>query len=133
MNERELYLLTPYEDALEVRLFTPAQIRTVLKELETKEKTTDWMLCTGIVAPDGIDGALVLGRTGKPIAENAKIAVAFNAYDAHGAGGRYPELKKLAESLPEAPGVPHIDLRSAFRSYLQKHYPANPKPTSRKP
>ena len=133
LNERGLYLLTPYEDALEVRMLTPAQIRTVLKELETKEKTVDWMLCTGIVAPDGIDGALVLGRTGKPIAEDAKIAVAFNAYDAHGAGGRYPKLKKLAESLPEAPNTPHIDLRSAFRSYMRKHYPANPKPTSRKP
>ncbi len=133
LNERELYLLAPYEDELEVRLFTPAQIRIVLRELETKEKTADWMPCTGIVAPDGIDGALVLGRTGKPIAEGTKIAVAFNAYDAHGAGGRYPELKKLAESLPEAPGAPHIDLRSAFRAYMKKHYPANPKPTSRKP
>ena len=133
LNERELYLLAPYEDALEVRLLTPAQIRTVLKELETKEKTADWMPCTGIVAPEGTDGALVLGRTGEPIAEDTKIAVAFNAYDAHGAGGRYPELKKIAESLPKSADAPRTDLRSAFHSYMKRHYPVNPQTTARKP
>ena len=116
-----------------MRLLTPAQIRTVLKELESKEKTADWMLCTGIVAPEGPDGALVLGKTGKPIAEDTKIAVAFNAYDAHGAGGRYPKLKKIAESLPKSASAPRTDLRSAFRSYMKRHYPVNPQTPQRKP
>jgi len=133
LNERNLFLLAPYEDDVEVHLLSPAQIRTILKELETKEKTDDWLLCTGIVAPDGTDAPLVLGRTGRPIAENTKVPVAFNAFDAHGAGGRYPELKKIAESTPRPSGTPTIDIRSALRLYLQKHYPAQPKNTASKP
>ena len=133
LNERNLFLLAPYEDDVEVHRLTPAQIRTILKEQEAKEKTADWMLCTGITAPDGLDAPLVLGRTGRPLAEDSKVPVAFNAFDAHGAGGRYPELKKIAESTPNVAGQNRTDIRSALRSYLQKHYPLNPKTSSKKP
>ena len=50
LNERELFLLSPYADAIEVRSLSPAQIRTILKELKTKEKTADCMMYTGFTA-----------------------------------------------------------------------------------
>jgi len=132
LNERELFLLAPYTDTIEVRSLSPAQIRTILRELEAKQKTADCMMYTGFTAPDGIDGALVLGRTGKPIPETGRIKVAVNTYDAHGAGGRYPELKKIMESVkvPEDAGNPEI--RAALRAYLKKHYPATAKPAGSK-
>ena len=77
----------------------------------------------GFTAPDGIDGALVLGKTGKPIPETGRIDVAVNTYDAHGAGGRYPKLKEIMESLPEPAGARKPDIRDALRDYLQNHYP----------
>ena len=126
LNERGLFLLSPYRDAIEVRNLTPAQIRTILRELETKEKTADCMMYAGITAPDGIDGPLVLGKTGKKISETKRIAVAFNAYDAHGAGGRYPKLKEIMESVEprkQDKDRTRTDIRDALRAYLQKHYP----------
>ena len=125
LNERELFLLAPYMDAIEVRSLSPAQIRTILHELETKQKTSDCMIYAGVTAPDGIDGAFVLGKTGKPIPETARIKVAFNAYDAHGAGGRYPELKKIMESVTPAETAGKTEIRDAMRSYLKKHYPVS--------
>lgn len=127
LNERELFLLAPYVDTVEVRSLLPAQIRTVLRELETKEKTADCMMYAGITAPDGIDGALVLGKTGKPIPETRRIRVAVNTYDAHGAGGRYPELKKIVESVDPPENVRKPDIRAALRDYLKKHYPVSSK------
>ncbi len=133
LNERELFLLAPYTDAIEVRSLTPAQIRTILRELETKQKTADCMTYMGFTAPDGIDGALVLGKTGKPIPETGRIKVAVNTYDAHGAGGRYPKLKEIVESVEPQESVPKADIRDALRSYLQKHYPVPNKTSGRKP
>ena len=123
LNERELFLLAPYADAIEVRSLSPAQIRTILKELETKEKTADCMMYTGFTAPDGDDATLVLGRTGRPIPETSRIKVAVNTYDAHGAGGRYPKLKEIMESTGQPENVRKPDIRDALRAYLQKHYP----------
>ena len=123
LNERGLFLLAPYADSVEVRSLSPAQIRTILKELEAKRKTADFMMYAGFTAPDGIDGPLVLGKTGKRIPETARIRVAFSSYDAHGAGGRYPELKKIVESTAAPENIRATDIRSALRSYLQKHYP----------
>ena len=126
LNERGLFLLAPYADSVEVRSLSPAQIRTILKELEAKRKTADFMMYAGFTAPDGIDGPLVLGETGKRIPETARIRVAFSSYDAHGAGGRYPELKKIVESTAAPENIRATDIRSALRSYLQKHYPVQP-------
>ena len=123
LNERELFLLAPYSDSIEVRSLSPAQIRTILKELETKEKTADCMMYTGFTAPEGDDATLVLGRTGKPIPETSRIKVAVNTYDAHGAGGRYPKLKEIMESTGQPKDVRKPDIRDALRNYLQKHYP----------
>lgn len=129
LNERELFLLAPYTDAIEVRALTPAQIRTILRELETKQKTDACMMYTGFTAPDGIDGALVLGKTGKQIPEASRIKVAVNTYDAHGAGGRYPKLKEIVESGKPPKDVPKNDIRDALRDYLKKHYPVPEKST----
>jgi len=123
LNERELFLLAPYADSIEVRNLTPAQIRTILRELETKEKTADCMMYTGFTAPDGIDGPLVLGKTGRKIPETARIAVAVNTYNAHGAGGRYPKLKEIMESTEPPKDAATIELRDTLRTYLRKHYP----------
>ena len=123
LNERELFLLAPFRDAVEVRDLSPAQIRTILRELESKEKTADCMMYSGITAPNGIDGPLVLGKTGKTIPETKRIAVAFNAYDAHGAGGRYPKLKEIMESAKAPGNAVKTDIRDALRTYLRKHYP----------
>ena len=127
LNERELFLLAPYADSIEVRSLTPAQIRTLLRELETKEKTADCMMYTGFTAPDGIDGPLVLGKTGRKIPENARITVAVNTYNAHGAGGRYPKLKEIIESTDPPKDAATVELRNALRAYLRKHYPVSPK------
>ena len=133
LNERELFLLAPYTDTIEVRNLSPAQIRTVLRELETKQKTADCMMYTGFTAPDGIDGALVLGLTGKTIPETGRIKVAFNTYDAHGAGGRYPKLKEIVESGNTPVTSLKPDIRDALRAYLQKHYPVPTNTARRKP
>ncbi len=133
LNERELFLLAPYTDAIEVRSLSPAQIRTILRELETKEKTADCMMYTGFTAPDGIDGTLVLGKTGKPIPETGRIKVAVNTYDAHGAGGRYPKLKQIMESVEPGKTAPGSDIRAALRKYLKKHYPVSKNTSGRKP
>jgi len=127
LNERGLFLLVPYSNDIEVRSLSPAQVRTIMKELETKEKTADCMMYSGFTAPDGIDGTLVLGKTGKPIPETARIKVAVNSYDAHGAGGRYPKLKEIMESLPPQKTTRTTNVRSALRSYMQKHYPVQPR------
>ena len=132
LNERALFLLAPYTDDVEVRSLSPAQVRTILKELETKQKTADCMMYAGITAPDGINGALVLGKTGKPIPETARIKVAVNSFDAHGAGGRYPKLKEIMESAPAPENTRAADIRSALRSYLQKHYPVQPRTSQTK-
>ena len=133
LNERELFLLAPYTDAIEVRSLTPAQIRTILHELETKQKTADCMMYTGFTAPDGIEGTLVLGETGKLIPETGRIKVAVNTYDAHGAGGRYPKLKQIVESVKPPKSVPEVDIRNALRKYLQKHYSVQNTTSRRKP
>ena len=134
LNERKLFLLVPYTDDVEVRSLSPAQIRTILKELETKQKTADCMMYAGFTAPEGVDGALVLGKTGKKLPETARIKVAVNSYDAHGAGGRYPKLKEIMESAPAPENIRTVDVRSALRSYLQKHYPVQPRTSqTRKP
>lgn len=133
LNERELFLLAPYTDSIEVRLLSPAQIRTILRELETKQKTADCMMYTGFTTPEGIDGALVLGETGKPIPETGRIKVAFNTYDAHGAGGRYPKLKEIVESVKPPKSKPEADIRDALRNCLQKHYPVQNTTSGRKP
>ena len=133
LNERELFLLAPYMDTIEVRSLSPARIRTILRELETKEKTADCMMYAGFTAPDGIDGALVLGKTGKPIPETGRIKVAFNSYDAHGAGGRYPKLKEIVESTKATGSAPKPGIRDALRAYLQKHYPVPTNTARRKP
>ncbi len=133
LNERELFLLAPYTDTIEVRSLTPARIRTILRELETKQKTSDCMMYTGFTAPDGIDGALVLGKTGKPIPETSRIKVAVNTYDAHGAGGRYPKLKEIMESSEPPKPASETDIRDALRKYLKKHYPVPNTASGRKP
>ena len=127
LNERELFLLAPYTDSIEVRNLSPAQIRTILRELETQRKTDACMMYAGFTAPDGIDGALVLGKTGKPIPETGRINVAVNTYDAHGAGGRYPKLKEIMESVKASANVRKPDIRDALREYLRKHYPVSGK------
>ena len=127
LNERELFLLAPYTDAIEVRSLSPTQIRTILRELETHQKTDACMMYMGFTAPDGIDGALVLGKTGKPIPETGSIKVAVNTYDAHGAGGRYPKLKEIMESVKSPGNVRKPDIRDALRDYLRKHYPVSAK------
>lgn len=132
LNERELFLLSPYSDGVEVRLLSPAQIRTVMKELESKRKTADFMMYAGFIAPDGVDGPLALGETGKTIPETARIKVAVNTYNAHGAGGRYPKLKEVMESAPAPENVPVIDIRDAMRSYLRKHYPVQTRNATQK-
>ena len=125
LNKRELFLLAPYADTIEVRSLSPAQIRTIMRELETKQKTADGMMYTGFTAPDGIDGTLVLGKTGKPIPETDRIKVAVNSYDAHGAGGRYPEMKKIMESTESPENIGKTDIRTALDTYLRKHYPVS--------
>ena len=132
LNERELFLLAPYADGVEVRLLPPAQIRTVMKELESKRKTADCMMYMGFTAPDGIDGTLVLGRTGKPIPETTRLKVAVNTYNAHGAGGRYPKLAEVMESAPAPERSSALDIRDALRSYLRKHYPVQSSKTTQK-
>lgn len=132
LNERELFLLAPYMDSIEVRSLSPDRIRTILKELEAKRKTADFMMYAGFTLPDGIDGPLVFGESGKRIPETARIRVAFNSYDAHGAGGRYPELKKIVESTAAPKNIPETDIRSALRSYLQNHYPVQPGAATKK-
>jgi 2',3'-cyclic-nucleotide 2'-phosphodiesterase (5'-nucleotidase family) len=127
LNERELFLLAPYTDAIEVRSLTPSQIRTILRELETHQKTDACMMHMGFSAPDGIDGALVLGKTGEPIPETDRIGVAVNTYDAHGAGGRYPKLKEIMESTKPPGNARRADIRDALRDYLRKHYPVSAK------
>ena len=133
LNERELFLLAPYTDSIEVRSLSPAQIRTILRELETKLKTADCMMYTGFTAPDGIDGTLVLGKTGKTIPETERVNVAFNTYDAHGAGGRYPKLKEIVETVKPPKSRPEADIRDALRNYLKKHYPVPNNTAGRKP
>ena len=134
LNERGLFLLAPYADSVEVRLLSPEQIRTVLREFETKRKTSDFMMYAGITAPDGIDGSLVLGETGRPIPETARIKVAVNTYNAHGAGGRYPKLKEVMESSPAPEKFEPIGIRDAMRDYFRGHYPPpTPKNTRKKP
>jgi len=120
-------------DTVEVRNLSPAQIRTILRELETKQKTADCMMYTGFTVPDGIDGALVLGETGKPIPETGRIKVAVNTYDAHGAGGRYPKLKEIVESVKTTDSASKPDVRDAMRAYLRKHYPVPTNTAGRKP
>ena len=133
LNEREIFLLAPYTDSIEVRSLSPAQIRTILRELETKQKTADCMMYTGFTAPDGIDGTLLLGKTGKPIPETGSIKVAVNTYDAHGAGGRYPKLKEIMESGKPLKSVQESDIRDALRKYLKKHYPVQNTTSGRTP
>jgi len=132
LNERELFLLAPYSNSVEVRLLSPDQIRAVLRELETKRKTADFMMYTGFTAPDGIDGPLVSGETGKPIPETARLKVAVNSYNAHGAGGRYPKLREAMESAPAPENAVSIDIRDAMRDYFRKHYPVPTKNATQK-
>ena len=69
--------------------------------------------------PQGkIRGRLRIG--GIPWPEGKTARIAFSAFDASGAGGRYPVLRKLsAECGEDTP----FRTRELFLRYLMEHYP----------
>jgi len=123
ISERDLFQLLPYCNQVVVRKLTAVQLRTILRELETAHSNSGtWMTWTGLTLPDGINGPLILSKTGKELANGELVSVAFVSHAASGGGGRYPELAKIVLAAPKIRSdLP--DLRDVFRNYLKSHYP----------
>ena len=121
LTERDVFLLSPYENVVRILLLTEEQTRSVLEEQLKQSGKGPVLHAAGIEydadAKGRIRGTLRLGGAPWPAGKRAKIA--FSAFDAGGAGGRYPVLRKLSSECGEDTT---FRVRELFRRLLMERY-----------
>ena len=122
LTERDIFLLTPYENLIRILTLTEEQTRAVLEEQLAVSAKGSSLHASGVeyeADPQGkIRGRLRLNGKHWPEGKTAKIA--FSAFDAGGAGGRFPVLRKLSAGHGEDTS---FRVRELFRRYMMEHYP----------
>lgn len=122
ITERDIFLLMPYENLIRILTLTEEQTRSILEEQLTVSPKGSYLHVSGLeyeADPQGkIRGRLRIG--GIPWPEGKTARIAFSAFDASGAGGRFPVLRKLSSEHGE--DTP-FRIRELFRRYLLERYP----------
>ena len=122
ITERDIFLLMPYENLVRILTLTEEQTRSILEEQLAVSAKVPALHASGLeyeADPQGkIRGRLRIN--GGPWPEGKTARIAFSAFDASGAGGRFPVLRKLsAEHGEDTP----FRIRELFRRYLLERYP----------
>ena len=122
LTERSIFLLCPYENVVRILTLTEEETRSVLEEQLTGSGKGPILQSAGLGyetdAQGRVRGPILLGGSPWPAGRKAKIA--FSSFDAGGAGGRYPVLRKLSQRCGE--DTP-FRVRGLFRRYLMDRYP----------
>ena len=122
LTERDIFLLSPYENVVRILTLTEEQTRSILEEQLTQSGRAPILQAAGLEYETGergrIRGHLLLGGTPWPAGKKARIA--FSAFDAVGAGGRYPVLRRLSS---ECGADTSFRVRELFRRFLMERYP----------
>ena len=122
LTERDIFLLSPYENIVRILSLTEEQTRSVIEEQLKLSGKSPILQAAGIEyetdAQGRIRSPLRLGGAPWPAGKRAKIA--FSAFDAGGAGGRYPVLRKLSTECGEDTSY---SVRELFRRFLMERYP----------
>lgn len=126
ITERDLFMLAPYENPLVVLNLSQSECRTIIEEQLADRKRTVFQAPYGVkYAVDNVAGTISGLKVGDAMQgwndEGIKLKAAFAGYYAAGAGGRFPELRRISQSAGTEAAYGGMGTREALRIYLKKH------------
>jgi 2',3'-cyclic-nucleotide 2'-phosphodiesterase (5'-nucleotidase family) len=132
--ERDLWRIVPYENSVGVLLLTAQQLKSVLEENARLTTSSQFMGVWGIrydlhpTAPVGERVRNLTMADGIPPHPRQRLRVAFNSYVLASGGGRYPQVRRLADDPMNRLELIGIDTRGAVRNYIKKNSPLRIEP-----
>lgn len=127
--ERDLWRIVPYENSIGVLLLTARQLKSVLEENAQLASNYRFMGVWGIryeFHPNAPVGERVRNLTmadGSLPHPRLRLRVAFNSYVLASGGGRFPEVRRLADDPINRLEFIGVDTRGAVRDYIRQHSP----------
>ncbi len=132
ITEKHIFEAIPYEDSVCTLKLTPNELKTIILE-QIKEKNHGRFQSPyglQIIIRNNNIVSLKL-ENGKNLYNNKRYLCAFSSYILAGAGGHFPQLKKIA-MMPESKGTDTgILIRDSLRNYIIKNSPLNIKTVNR--
>jgi 2',3'-cyclic-nucleotide 2'-phosphodiesterase (5'-nucleotidase family) len=129
VRRRDAWRLVPYENRIGVLSLTAQELREVLEENAVLAGSIHFLGAYGVsyeLRPDAPRGKRVgdlsLAGGEKPHPRR-RFRVAFNSYSLASGGGRFPALRRLADSPTSRARMTDIDTRSALVDYIRKRSP----------
>jgi len=123
-----LFRLIPYENFITVLSLNADELKRIRTEQLNLKQPQNYLFEDGIrfeLSPDGKQ-AMKVFRNDAEVTGDRRITAAFGSYAVSGAGGRYPELKKIAESGTVDRRDTDLRVRQSFRELIQREYGKKP-------
>jgi len=132
ITENDVFEIIPYEDTICTLELTPLELKQIIKEQISNKGKGSFQSPFGInIAITGNNEISVQQENGEKLHDDKKYLVAFNSYSLAGAGGRFPELKKIALLNTSKGKDSNVTVRDALRTYIKKHSPLDIKKVNR--
>jgi len=125
MTLRDLWRLVPYDNRIAVCRLTPGEIRVILEEALAQPAGRPVAGISGLLVdlegqgPDRRVASIALPDGSSPHARR-RFRVALNGYALASAGGRLPQLRRLAFQPEAALELTTIDTRDAARAWAER-------------
>lgn len=132
ITERDLFMLAPYENPLVILNLSPSECRTIIEEQLADRKRTVFQAPYGVkYTVDNAAGTVSSLKVGDDMRgwndEEIRIRAVVAGYYAAGAGGRFPELRRITQSVGTEAVYGGMGTRDALKIYLKKHRPPEQK------
>ncbi|MPN38518.1 hypothetical protein SDC9_186042 [bioreactor metagenome] len=126
ITERDLFMLAPYENPLVVLNLSPSECRTIIEEQLADRKRSVFQAPYGVkYTVDNASGGVSSLKVGDNMRiwadDGIRLKAAFAGYYAAGAGGRFPELRRISQSAGTETVYGGMGTREALREHLKKH------------
>lgn len=127
-TEADLFRLVPYENTVGVLTLSPGQLVDIINEQIAMRDSYVVNGLWGVYAVAG-DGGMVEHLVWPDGGEvDTTIKVAFNSYSLGGGGGRFPVLKRLANTPSCRAFDTGLSTRDIVRKYIRRHSPVTVTP-----
>lgn len=124
VTKKDIFDFSPYEDTICALDLTPCEIRKILLEQKQIKEKSQRLIPYPIIVKFSKDGTIkLLDKRGNPLVEDKTYRVAFTNYALSGAGGKYPQLKKISEAPENNRCNTNIPLQQAISNYITKNSP----------
>jgi len=122
--QKDLFNLIPYEDTICLLKLTPEELKIIINEQMKKRKINHFQSYYGLNVNFDYQNRITLTfNNNTPLIQNKRYLTAFSSYALAGAGGRFPELKKIAAKKTSEGVDTNNTIRDALKQYIQKHSP----------